>query len=94
MANAVVRGIQVDEQWAARKSAYEGRPCYFCSTDCQLRFEADPARYSDVRKAHHGATYEPTAQLGAGGPCVREGASSSIVTTNSHQDNRGSSREP
>ena len=71
MAKDVVCGMDVDEQRAAGKSEYEGRPYYFCSPGCQRRFEADPARYSDPRTAREDATHLLTIQPGQGGPCVR-----------------------
>jgi P-type Cu+ transporter len=71
MAKDIVCGMEVDAQRAARKSAYEGRSYSFCSPDCQRRFEADPAPYSDPRIAHQSATYQLMVQPGEGGPCVR-----------------------
>jgi YHS domain-containing protein len=71
MAEDVVCGMEVDEQRAAAKSAYEGRSYYFCSPGCQRRLEADPARYSGPWIAHQGATHQLTVQPGKGGLCVR-----------------------
>jgi Cu+-exporting ATPase len=71
MAKDVVCGMEVDEQGTAWKSEYQGRSYYFCSPGCQQRFEADPARYSDPRKAQENATHQLTIQPGEGGPCVR-----------------------
>jgi YHS domain-containing protein len=71
MAKDVVCGMEVDEPRAAKKSEYEGRSTYFCSPGCHQRFEAEPARCSDPRTAHQGATHQQTVQPGEGGPCVR-----------------------
>jgi Cu+-exporting ATPase len=71
MAKDVICGKAVDEQRATRKSEYEGRSYYFCSSGCQERFEADSARYSDPRTARQDATHQLTVQPGEGGPCVR-----------------------
>jgi YHS domain-containing protein len=71
MTQDVVCGREVDEQRAARKSDYKGRSYYFCSSDCQQRFEAEPARYTDPRKRQEDVTHQLTIQPGEGGPCVR-----------------------
>lgn len=71
MAKDVACGVEVDEQRAARRSEYEGRPYYFCLPGCQQRFQADPGRYSDPRTAPEDATHQLTIQLDEGGPCVR-----------------------
>ena len=71
MAKDPVCGMDVDEQRAARKSEYEGRFYYFCSADCQQRFDEDPAHYVDPRTARQDATQQLTVQPGEDGPCVR-----------------------
>ena len=40
-----VCGARVDEARAAGKTGYAGEIFYFCSRDCQIRFEEDPGRY-------------------------------------------------
>jgi YHS domain-containing protein len=40
-----VCGMSVDEAKAAGKTGYAGQTYYFCSTECQRNFEADPALY-------------------------------------------------
>jgi Cu+-exporting ATPase len=71
MAKDVVCGMEIDEQRAAGKSEYGGHSYYFCSPECQQRFEGEPARYSDPRTAQEDATHQLTIQPDEGGPCVR-----------------------
>jgi YHS domain-containing protein len=71
MAKDPMCGMEVDEERAAGKREYQGRIYYFCSSDCQQRFEEDPTRYADPRSAQQDATRQLTLQPGEGGPCVR-----------------------
>ena len=38
--------MTIDTESAVRKSTNQGRTYYFCSKDCELRFEAEPDRYT------------------------------------------------
>jgi Cu+-exporting ATPase len=40
-----VCGKSVDENEAAGKTEFAGQTYYFCSTECQERFEQDPAEF-------------------------------------------------
>jgi YHS domain-containing protein len=71
MAIDPVCGAELDAQQAARRSEYQDRAYYFCSSDCQRRFEEDPAHYADPRTARQDATRQLTVQPDEGGPCVR-----------------------
>jgi YHS domain-containing protein len=42
-----VCGQQFDSTDAVAQSQYQGKTYYFDATDCQLRFEEDPARYAN-----------------------------------------------
>ncbi len=41
----VVCGMKVDEEQAAGTSEYLNRTYYFCSEDCQHKFEQKPEQY-------------------------------------------------
>lgn len=40
-----VCGMEVDENRAPAKSAYEGRTYYFCAEACKRALEKDPQKY-------------------------------------------------
>ncbi len=44
-----VCGMTVDVATARYRSTHDGRTYYFCSTSCQGRFEAEPARFAAAR---------------------------------------------
>ncbi|MBA1158841.1 heavy metal translocating P-type ATPase [Microvirga mediterraneensis] len=49
-----VCGMMVDPHTTQHRAQYEGTPYYFCSSGCQAKFTADPAKYVEpaaVRKA-------------------------------------------
>lgn len=46
-----VCGMAVDPHETTHRAQYGGRPYYFCSSGCQSKFEADPARYVDPKVA-------------------------------------------
>lgn len=58
-----VCGMAVDPHETTHRSQHGGRPYYFCSSGCQSKFEADPVRYVDPKRAAatdpapEGATY-------------------------------------
>lgn len=58
-----VCGMVVDPHETTHRAEHGGRPYYFCSSGCQSKFEADPARYVDPKVttaadiAPEGATY-------------------------------------
>ncbi|MPR06157.1 heavy metal translocating P-type ATPase [Microvirga tunisiensis] len=41
-----VCGMMVDPHVTTHRAQYEGKPYYFCSSGCQSKFTADPARYA------------------------------------------------
>jgi Cu+-exporting ATPase len=41
-----VCGMQIDEKNAAGKAQHQGRSYYFCSTQCQQKFEHNPEQYA------------------------------------------------
>ncbi len=41
-----VCGMQVNEKNAAGKASFGGQTYYFCSADCQRKFEQDPQKYA------------------------------------------------
>jgi YHS domain-containing protein len=85
MANAVVCSMNVNEPRAARKSAYESRSYYCCSTGCQQRFKADSARYRDARRAYQRATHQLTgSSVPVAYGCARARAVA-IVTPKNHR---------
>jgi Cu+-exporting ATPase len=45
----IVCGAAVDEATAPAKTAYAGQTYYFCSVDCQKKFEERPAEYLAAR---------------------------------------------
>jgi Cu+-exporting ATPase len=42
-----VCGMEVNPSAAAASSEYGGQTFYFCSADCQRKFDASPERYID-----------------------------------------------
>jgi YHS domain-containing protein len=46
MAKDPVCGMEVNESQAKAKAQHGGKTSYFCSVDCQKRFEQNPERYS------------------------------------------------
>ena len=44
-----VCGMTVDPHKAKHGSDYEGRPYYFCSAGCKVKFESDPKRYLEPK---------------------------------------------
>ena len=46
MAKDPVCGMQVNEQTAAVKSEYRGKPYYFCSPACKATFDKNPEKYT------------------------------------------------
>lgn len=40
-----VCGMTIKPSGAAGKTVHGGQTVYFCSTSCQRKFEADPAKY-------------------------------------------------
>ena len=44
-----VCGAAVDEATAPGKTGYAGQMYYFCSIDCQKKFEEEPGRYAGLR---------------------------------------------
>lgn len=40
-----VCGMDVDEHGPAATSRHDGKVYYFCTTECQQRFDNDPERY-------------------------------------------------
>jgi Cu+-exporting ATPase len=45
-----VCGIKLDEAKAAGRTGYAGAMYYFCSVDCQKKFEETPGEYIGQRK--------------------------------------------
>jgi Cu+-exporting ATPase len=45
MAIDPVCGMEVDENSAKDRSSFEGKPFYFCSTDCREEFDEAPEDY-------------------------------------------------
>ncbi len=45
-----VCGTEVDEARAAGKTGHAGQMYYFCSRDCQIKFEEDPGLYTGESK--------------------------------------------
>ncbi len=41
-----VCGMEVNEQTAEHKAAYNGKTYYFCSAGCKEAFEANPRKYA------------------------------------------------
>src|SRR6185503_5284551 len=80
MATDPVCGMQVDEQTAAGRSVFEGRPIYFCSKGCKAKFDANPLAYIGAQPAAAqppGATYtcpmHPEIVRAAPGDCPKGG---------------------
>ncbi|MBQ0821892.1 heavy metal translocating P-type ATPase [Microvirga sp. HBU67558] len=42
-----VCGMMVDPHTTTHRAQYEGKPYYFCSSGCQSKFMAEPARYTE-----------------------------------------------
>ena len=45
MAKDLVCGMDVDEQTAVHKSAYNGKTYYFCGAGCKRAFDKEPEKY-------------------------------------------------
>jgi len=45
MAKDLVCGKEVDEKTAKFKKWYTGKTYYFCTLECQKKFEQDPKKY-------------------------------------------------
>jgi Cu+-exporting ATPase len=45
-----VCGMKLDEAKAEYKTGYAGEMFYFCSVDCQTKFQEDPGKYIGQRK--------------------------------------------
>ncbi|MGH9839679.1 MAG: YHS domain-containing protein [Blastocatellia bacterium] len=41
-----VCGMQIDDQKASAKSQYQGTDYYFCSADCNRKFDQQPEQYT------------------------------------------------
>ncbi len=61
-----VCGMQVDEKQSAGKAEYNNQTYYFCSADCKIKFQMEPARFvkdpskqTAVPPVHKGAMHEP-----------------------------------
>jgi P-type Cu+ transporter len=46
-----VCGMMVDPHETPHRAQYEGKPYYFCSTGCQSKFKAEPAKYVEPATA-------------------------------------------
>lgn len=46
MAKDPICGMSVDEEKASGSSAYSGKTYYFCSQQCKIEFEKNPAKYA------------------------------------------------
>jgi Cu+-exporting ATPase len=46
-----VCGMTVDPHATPHRAQYEGKPYYFCSSGCQSKFMADPAKYAELQPA-------------------------------------------
>jgi YHS domain-containing protein len=51
MAKDPVCGVKVNEGHAGGRSEYQGQLYFFCSPDCQQRFDQHPQRYVGQRVA-------------------------------------------
>ncbi|MGH7385742.1 MAG: YHS domain-containing protein [Candidatus Rokuibacteriota bacterium] len=49
--------MEVNPASAAAQSEYEGQTFYFCSQECQRKFDADPMRYLDSVDRAQGRAY-------------------------------------
>ena len=49
--NDPVCGMTVDTESAIARSSYGGKEYFFCSTDCQHKFEARPEQYVPVSQS-------------------------------------------
>ena len=47
-----VCGMQVDERNAAGQSQYQGKAYYFCSSDCETKFDQNPDHYLNKAAGH------------------------------------------
>ena len=54
MAKDPVCGMEVDENEAAAKTEYKGKPYYFCAPGCKTTFERDPEKYLKEGRAEAG----------------------------------------
>lgn len=45
-----VCGMKLDQAKAPHKTGYAGEMFYFCSVDCQTKFQEDPGLYLGQRK--------------------------------------------
>jgi Cu+-exporting ATPase len=48
MATDPVCGMKVDEESTEFQSSYGGKDFYFCSEECEDKFEDDPSRYASA----------------------------------------------
>jgi YHS domain-containing protein len=48
MATDPVCKMEVDEQSAAGQTNYDGKDYYFCSKDCEQKFEHDPQQFLEA----------------------------------------------
>jgi Cu+-exporting ATPase len=46
MAKDPVCGMQIDERQAQATAEHQGRTLYFCSQECQQKFQQEPQRYA------------------------------------------------
>jgi YHS domain-containing protein len=51
MATDPVCGMKVDEESAKFQSTYGGKDFYFCSQDCENKFEENPSQYATAHAA-------------------------------------------
>ena len=51
--------MEVDAGSAAGKSSYAGQVYYFCSSSCQAKFDADPAKFIEVEDVGAHQTVAP-----------------------------------
>ena len=57
MANDPVCGMMVEEKSAAGRAVHAGKTYYFCSSKCQHKFEANPAKYAEGGRAFAEVTH-------------------------------------
>jgi Uncharacterized conserved protein len=48
MAKDPVCGMEIEESSAAGTADYKGKTYYFCSSQCQTTFEADPKSHAET----------------------------------------------
>jgi Cu+-exporting ATPase len=51
MATDPVCGMEIDEKSAKAQTQFAGKKYYFCSEDCQKKFEGSPEEYVDATAA-------------------------------------------